>query len=106
MPADAKRQLVDFLIDHSFEPVMKARPDGRSEAEKRKLDHVQEATRKEIDRYHGYDSARDVVVNFRRDLNSHAAEKVHAELRDLDLPTINDIRDEFEAKVRDLHVDT
>lgn len=106
MPADAKRQLVDFLIDRSFDPVMKATPDGRSEAEKRKLDHVQDATRSEIERYRGYDSARDVVVNFRRDLNSHAAEKVHAELRELDLPTINDVRDEFEAKARDLHVES
>jgi hypothetical protein len=103
MPADAKRQLVDFLIKRAFDPVMKAKLDG-SEAYRNKLKDVQDATRAQIERYRHYDSAREVVVNFRRDLNSRAAKKVHAELEQLHLPTINDIRDEFEKKAADLHV--
>jgi hypothetical protein len=106
MPADAKRQLVDFHIKRAFDPVMKAKLDGGSEADHKKLKDVQDATRSQIERYRDYDSAREVVVNFRRDLDSRAAKKVHAELKQLHLPTINDIRDEFEKKAADLHVAT
>ena len=76
----------------------------RSEAEKKKLDHVREATRAEIDRYRNYGSAEEVVTNFKRDLHSSAAKKVHNELKSLHLPTLDDIRDEFEEKARDLGV--
>ena len=105
MAADNKRTLVDFLVRKAFEPVMHAKPDARSEGERKKLEHVREATRKEIDRYRNYASAEEVVTNFRRDLHSSAAKKVHAALRSLHLPTINDIRDEFEEKARELGVD-
>ncbi|WEX74296.1 hypothetical protein PYH37_001698 [Sinorhizobium numidicum] len=104
MSTDAKRQLVDFLVKRAFDPVMKARPDGRSDADRRKLEHVQKATQSEIERFRGYDSAEEVVVNFKRDLDSRAAKKIHAELKELKLPTINDIRDEFEKEASALGV--
>ena len=104
MATDAKRELVDFLIKKAFDPVIHAKPDGRSEAEKKKLDHVREATRAEIDRYRNYGSAEEVVTNFKRDLHSSAAKKVHNELKSLHLPTLDDIRDEFEEKARELGV--
>jgi hypothetical protein len=83
---------------------MRAKPGGRSEAEKKELEHVQKATRAEIERYHGYRSAEEIVTNFKRDLTSAPAKKVHAELRHLHLPTIEDIREEFEEKARALGV--
>jgi hypothetical protein len=104
MATDNKQTLVDFLVRKVFEPVMHAKPDGRPDADRKKLEHVRDATRKEIDRYHGYASAEDVVTNFRRDLHSSAAKKVHAELRSLHLPTLDDLRDEFEEKARELGV--
>ncbi|NNG69173.1 hypothetical protein HLI18_04425 [Rhizobium laguerreae] len=104
MARNAKQELVNFVVRRALDPVMKAKPDGRPEAEKRTLEHVQDTTRSEIERYRGYGSAQEVVVNFRRDLNSPAAEKVHADLKALHLPTINDIEDEFDAKVEDLGV--
>ena len=104
MAANARKQLVDFVVARALEPVMRARPDGRSQVDRRKLQHVQDATRAEIERYRNYGSAEDVVVNFRRDLSSRAAEKVHRALRALDLPTIEDIRDALEAKAEDLGV--
>ena len=106
MASDAKRQLVEFLIDRAFDPVMKAKPEGRSDAEKKKLKHVQEATRAEIERFQRYGSAKDVVENFKRDLNSDPAKKVHADLKALNLPTLNEIKDEFETKASELGVDT
>ncbi|MDW6023610.1 hypothetical protein SAZ10_17820 [Mesorhizobium sp. BAC0120] len=104
MSSDPKNQLVDFLEKRAFDPVMRAKPDGRSETERKKLEHVQNATQSEIERYRGYDSAKEVVVNFRRDLDSSAAKKVHSELHQLNLPTVRDIREEFEKKVASLHV--
>lgn len=104
MAKQAKQELVDFVIRRAFDPVLKAKPDGKSDAEKKKLEHVQDATRSEIDRYRGYGSADELVTNFKRDLHSTAAKKIYHELEQLGLPTINDIRDEFEAKARDLGV--
>lgn len=103
--ADARRQLLDLLEREAFDPVLHAKPDDRSEADKRKLAEVQDKTRAEIARFRGYGSARDVVINFKRDLNSEPAKKVHRELAALDLPTVNDIRDRFEAKARELRIE-
>lgn len=104
MTSNARRELVEFVVDKAFQPVMRARPDGRPDAERKMLSHVQDATRAEIKRYRHYRSATDVVTNFKRDLTSRAAKKVHAQLRRLRLPTIEDIKSEFEAKTRKLDV--
>ncbi|WP_407118869.1 hypothetical protein [Bradyrhizobium sp. LMG 9283] len=102
--SQAQQELANFVISKAFNPVMRAKADGRSEADRKSLEHVQKATRAEIERYRNYGSAEDVTVNFKRDLNSRAAKKAHAELRHLHLPTIDDIKDEFEQKARDLGV--
>ena len=104
MTSKAQKELTDFLIDRAFEPVLRARPDGRSDADKKKLADVQDATRKEIERFRHYGSAAEVVTNFRRDLDSEPAKKIHRELHALDLPTLNDLRDEFEKKADGLGV--
>ncbi|WP_407179018.1 hypothetical protein [Bradyrhizobium sp. STM 3562] len=102
MVANSKRQLAEFVIDKAFEPVMRARPDGKSDSDRRTLQHLQDATRAEIERYRGYRSAAELITNFKRDLRSEPAKKVHAQLRRLHLPTLEDIEDEFEGKVRSL----
>jgi hypothetical protein len=104
MARDKKSELLHFLEREAFDPVLRARPDGRSEAEKKKLEHVQRATRAEVDRYRHYGSAQELVTNFRRDLSSAPAKKIHAELRSLDLPTIVDIRDAFDRRAEALGV--
>jgi hypothetical protein len=68
----------------------------------KKLEHVQKATRAEIERFHKYRSAQEVVTNFKRDLDSAPAKRIHAELRSLGLPTINDFREEFERRAEEL----
>ncbi|SRR6266436_8932066 len=103
--ADRKKdELVRFLEARAFKPVLDAKPKGRSEADQKKLEHVQKATRAEIERFHKYPSAQEVVTNFRRDLVSKPAQCIHAELRSLGLPTINDVRDEFERRAEELGV--
>jgi hypothetical protein len=103
--ADGKKdELVRFLEERAFKPVLNAKPKGRSEAEQKKLEHVQKATRAEIERFHNYSSAEEVVTNFRRDLGSEPAKRIHTELRSLGLPTVNDVRDEFERRAKALGV--
>jgi hypothetical protein len=94
-----REKLLDLLDKKAFNPVLKASPDDYSkESDNKKLQDVQETTRSTQESYHKrYKTAKDVVDNFRSDLNSHAAKKVHQELRDLGLPTVNDIKDEFEG---------
>ena len=105
MAKDAKGELVEFLVRKAFEPVLQAKPGaGHSDADKTKLEHVQKATRAEIERFRGYGSAEDVAINFKRDLNSEPAKKVHSELKALGLPTIGDVRDAFERKAHELGV--
>jgi hypothetical protein len=105
--ADRKKdELVRFLEERAFKPVLNAEPKGRSQAQQKKLEHVQKATRAEIERFHHYRSAKEVVANFRRDLDSRPARRVHAELRSLGLPTIHDVREEFEHLGEALGVDT
>lgn len=104
--SNAKEKLVDFLDRKAFEPVLKASPDAyESEGDRRKLEHVQRATRGERERYHEqYDSAEEVRDNFRDDLNSGPAKEVHRELRDLGLPTLNDVSDDFDRLCREVGV--
>jgi hypothetical protein len=102
--AHPREELAEFVIGKAFNPVMRAKSDGKSDADRRTLEHVKQATQAEIERYRNYGSAQEVATNFKRDLNSAAAKKVHAQLRHLHLPTIEDIEDEFEKKVRELGV--
>ena len=104
MAHDAKHELVEFLMREAFDPVMKARPDGRSERDQHRLSDVQQATEKEIHRYRDYKSAEEVYTNFRRDLTSAPAKKVHETLHALKLPTLNDVREAFERRAHDLGV--
>jgi hypothetical protein len=96
MDKSRKHALLDFLQRKVFDPVLNAKPDGRPEADIAKLEHVQKATEADAARYRRYVSADEVVTNFKRDLSSAAAKTIHAQLRQLRLPTIADIRDEFE----------
>ncbi|HTI85593.1 MAG TPA: hypothetical protein VL966_03235 [Alphaproteobacteria bacterium] len=104
MADTAKDKLVDFLERRAFDPVLKAKPEHYPEPRRGKLEDVQRRTRTEVERFHGYGSARDVVVNFLNDLDSEPAQRIHRELHALGLPTLNDIEDEFMKLADDLHV--
>jgi hypothetical protein len=101
-----REQLLNLLDKKAFDPVLQASPDDyKSEGDKQKLRNLQETTRHTQQSYHEkYTTAQDVRNNFRRDLNSEAAKKVHRELRDLGLPTLNDIKDEFDQLADQLGV--
>ncbi len=101
----AREQLLDLLDRKAFEPVLNASPDDyKSEREKQKLQDVQQTTRSTQQSYHQYPTAEKVRDMFRDDLHSEAAQKVHRELRDLGLPTLHDVKDEFEKLANELGV--
>ena len=95
--ADARQQLLDFLEKKAFQPVMRAKPEKYPENKRDKLEDVQRSTEKEIERFRGYRSADDLITNFKRDLESAPAKKVHRTLHELGLPTLPELREDFEA---------
>ncbi len=93
-----KDQLLDLLDRKAFGPVLKASPDNyKSERNKERFKDLQSTTRKTQECYAKVASAQEVRERFRGDLRTEAAKTVHGELRSLDLPTLDDIKDEFEA---------
>ncbi len=101
----AKQKLVDFLQERAFDPVVGADADDYPEDQRGKLRHVQASTHSEIERFRNYDSAQDVVVNYKRDLHSEPAKKIDRELDELALPKLSDFRQEFEDLASRLGVD-
>ncbi len=90
-----KKELLDFLDQHVFDPILRASSDHYSEADQRKLKDVQDRTRSEKERFRGYSSARDIVENYKRDLHSSTAKRVNGELEKLKLPTLPSVEHEF-----------
>ncbi len=99
---DAKQRLVHFLEEKAFRPVLRADPHKYPESRRDLLKDVQRRTETELERFHSYNSVDEVITNFRRDLNSSAAKKVHHELEQLGLPTLHDVRDDFEKLAQQL----
>ncbi|WP_292393875.1 hypothetical protein [Mesorhizobium sp.] len=52
--ANAQQELAEFVISKAFNPVMRAKPDGKSDTDRKSLEHVQQATKAEIERYRNY----------------------------------------------------
>ncbi len=104
MAQSDKERLVDFLERRAFKPVLGADKSDYSGDDQDKLEDVQSATRNEVERYHDYDSDKEVYRMFQDDLNSEEADEVNRKLKDLDLPRLCDIKDEFEAKAKELEV--
>jgi hypothetical protein len=99
---DARQRLVHFLEERTFRPVLRADPHKYPANRQDRLKDVQHRTESEVERFHNYRSADEVVTNFRRDLSSDAAKKVHHELAQLGLPTLHDVREQFEELARQL----
>lgn len=104
MADGAKERLVNFLDEKAFQPVLGANPESYPEDKRNVLKDVQDATRAERDRFHDYGSAEEVYQMYKDDLNSEPAQDVHGKLRDLDLPTLNDVRSEFENLAQEVGV--
>jgi hypothetical protein len=102
---DARHKLLAFLDRKAFDPAIRARPETYPEHQRAMLKEVQDATRTEQERYRHYGSARKIVEMFKADLTSEPARKVHREPHRLGLPTLEELRDEFERLAEKLGVD-
>ena len=90
-----KSELLKFLDERVFNPILKTSPDQYSEADQKKLKDVQDRTRSEKDRFHHYGSAKDIIDNYKSDLHSSTAKRVNSELEKLKLPTLPSVEDDF-----------
>jgi hypothetical protein len=102
--SDTKQKLVAFLDRRAFRPVLRAKEGDYSGKDRDKLADVQRRTKTEIERFKHYGSAQEVVTNFKRDLRSKPAQRVHRDLHQLGLPTPKDVKAEFEKLAKDLGV--
>ena len=90
-----KTELLKFLDHHVFDPILKASADNYREADKKKLQDVQDRTKSEKDRFHHYSSAKEIIDNYKSDLHSSTAKRVNSELEELKLPTLPSVKHEF-----------
>ncbi len=93
-----KGELVDFLNSRVFSKILSAKPDDYKPSQRDDLQYVQRATRDEKDRYEHYGSAQEVVNMFKDDLRSENAKPVNSKLKQLGLPRLEDVEDEFLKK--------
>ncbi len=90
-----KQDLLHFLDRHVFDLILHASAGDYSEADRKKLEDVQNRTRSEKERFRGYANAGEIIENYKRDLHSPTAKRVNSELEHLNLPTLPSVKDEF-----------
>jgi len=101
--ASHKDELVRFLETRVFDPIMTAGP--RITASLTGTSSNMCRTRPAPRSTASADTARaGTWKNFKRDRHSEPAKKIHQESRALDLPTLNDVHEEFENKAAGLGV--
>lgn len=93
--SNTRDKLFNFLDRKAFRPVLNASADDYSGSDREKLEEVQAATRRERKRFEERDSASGIMDEFKNDLSSEPAEKIHHKLRSLGLPTLPEVKDEF-----------
>ena len=91
----SKSELLDLLDKHVFHPTLNAKPERYDEKQRKELRELQRRTEEEKARFHGYDSAERIVDVFREEIGSETARPMNARLKDLGLPTLPDVREQF-----------
>ena len=91
----SRSELLDFLDKHIFHPILNAKEDRYDERARHILRDVKRKTEEEKARFHGYDSAERIVAMYKDDLTSEIARPVNAHRKDLNLPTLADVKPGF-----------
>lgn len=105
MANEAREKLLDLLDRKAFDPVIHASSDNLPQRDRDRLEGLKEKTRATKESYHeNYSSAQKVVEMYRDDLSSDSAQKVQRELEEFDLPTLQDVKNEFDRLVQELEV--
>ncbi len=90
-----KAELLRFLDSRVFNPILRANKRDFRESDQKALADVQDSTKSEKARFHGYHSAQEIRDNYMSDLHSETAKRINNELRRLKLPRLPDVKDEF-----------
>ena len=103
-----KEELVKFLDEKLFDPILHATPDDyQSEDLKKKLHDVKKHIEREKHRFHDqaqYPAAADVKKNLLTDMRSKTGRKTDHELDELKLPSLPKIIDGFLKLCEELKV--
>ncbi len=101
---DVARRLFDYLDEHVFRPILAAGAEHRPEHERELLVQLQRETRHERERILHAPSATAVYRAFHAEIATPEAHQRYARLRELDLPTLEDVRLDFEQMAVDLYI--
>lgn len=91
----SKNELLDYLDKHVFLRILHASERDRGAKELEDLKELKVRIHDEMGRFHGFDSAEKIVEVYRQETEAEVARPVNARLKDLGLPTLADVRQEF-----------
>ncbi len=103
---DVAHRLFEFLDEREFGPVLAASPERYPEPRRGELRAAQEETRRERARFENRASAAEIYRTYHEELAAPEAAELHRRLRKLDLPTLEDVRIDFEQMAGDLGIGT
>lgn len=102
---DKREELLKFIDKNAFDVILKASGEKLNDEEKELLGDVQRKTESEKKQFHEkYKTAEEVKKNYLSDVRSKSAKKVNEELKKLRLPTLPDLKDEFQELCKKLEV--
>lgn len=102
---DKRKKLLDFIDKKAFDVILKTSPDKFNGKDKEKFEEILKKTENEKNKFHeSYKTAKEVKENFLANTHSKPAQKLNKELEHLKLPTLPEIKDEFEELCKKLDV--
>src|SRR4051812_26090055 len=102
---DKREELLKFIDKNAFDVILKASDEKLTDEEKEMLGDVKRKTESEKRQFHEkYSTAEEVKKNYLSDVHSKSAKKVNEELKKLKLPTLPDLKDQFQELCRKLDV--
>jgi len=103
---DKRERLVRFLDEKAFDPILKKSPEEYSGEKRSKFEDVRRSTESEKKRFHDdYKTTTEVKNNYLSDLSSRTGEKKTSELKELGLPALPQLKDDFLKLCKELEVD-
>jgi hypothetical protein len=101
---DARKELIDFIDKKAFDKILKTSPDDYEGKNKEAAEEVIKKTKAEQKKFHGYKSAEEVKKNFLENVHSKPAKKLNKEIEHLGLPTLPQLKEDFEKLADKLEV--
>jgi len=101
---DKRDELLNFIDKKAFNVILKTSPDKFKGKDKEDFDEILKKTKDEKKKFQGYKTANEVKENFLSNTHSIPAQKLDKELEHLKLPTLPQIKDEFEELCKKLDV--